>query len=48
MRPDSAPKRLPLKKPYRPPRVRSERIQVPDLFRPTDCDPFGDVREECQ
>lgn len=35
------------KKPYRPPQVRSELIQVPDLFSPTDCDPFNDPRPEC-
>ena len=36
------------KKPYRPPRVRSERILVADLFMPTNCDPFYDPRPECQ
>ncbi|WP_257448825.1 hypothetical protein [Archangium lipolyticum] len=35
------------KKPYSPPRVKSERIIVPDLFQPTNCDPFGDPRPEC-
>jgi len=43
----SEPKQQPTKKPYRPPQVRTEQILVPDLFRPTDCDPFFDPRPEC-
>ena len=45
MRPE--PKPPAPKKPYRPPRVRSERIVVPDLFTPSNCDPFNDPRPEC-
>jgi hypothetical protein len=36
------------RKPYRPPKVRSERILVPDLFQPSNCDPIFDPRPECQ
>jgi hypothetical protein len=46
MRPE--PQKPATKKPYRPPRVRSERILVPDLFTPSNCDLFNDPRPECQ